>query len=135
MKSIIVISLTLLTLINTHVSNETQHTFLVKTDLTKEQVETLLNQYHHKQGQNQTQTLLKQQNSTTLKQENSTTLVKKEENQDTTQLKKQKEPKTPEAPEAQETETVNLKKKEIKKNPNLQKHKKLQYLKKLKQLI
>ena len=87
MKSLIVISLTIVTLINAHASNDTQHhIILVKTDLTKEQVETLLNQYHQKQNQHQ-------QNSTTLKQENSTTLFKKEENQDTTQLKKKKKKK------------------------------------------
>ena len=49
MKNMIFLSLCLLTFIMTAPTEEThsnQHTFLVKTDLTKEQVESLLNEYH-----------------------------------------------------------------------------------------
>ena len=41
-----------------------QHTFLVKTDLTKEQVETLLSQYHHKKNNQTETTSLRHKNST-----------------------------------------------------------------------
>ena len=41
------------TIINKNENPQHQHTFLVKTDLTKEQVETLLNQYHQSQNKSQ----------------------------------------------------------------------------------
>jgi len=49
MKTSILILFTILALICAHLPGEPGghiHTFLVKTDLTKEQVQTLLNQYH-----------------------------------------------------------------------------------------
>ncbi len=81
MKSTILISLGLLVIISTQAqhSNNHNHTFLVKTDLTKEQIEQILNEYHNRnrnQNQNSAET-------TALKHKNSTVLVNKEE---TTQL-------------------------------------------------
>ena len=49
MKNILFLSLFLLALTMGNPTQEThnpQHTFLVKTDLTKEQIENLLNEYH-----------------------------------------------------------------------------------------
>ena len=40
---------------NTKENPQKQHTFLVKTDLTKEQVELLLNQYHQNKNQHRNQ--------------------------------------------------------------------------------
>ena len=71
MKYLIIISLCLLSLINTQTqhSNNHNHTFLVKTDLTKEQIEQILNEYHRRNA-NKTQntgetTALKHKNSQT----------------------------------------------------------------------
>ena len=86
---------------NTKKNPEKQHTFLVKTDLTKEQVEFLLNQYHQNKNQHQNQGEI-------------------------TNLKHQspevpEAPETPEEPEMtevvneNETETISLKKKGNKK--------------------
>ena len=58
MKSMILIILSLFILSASHAANETahQHTFLVKTDLTKEQVEALLIQHHQNKNKNQAET-------------------------------------------------------------------------------
>ena len=115
------------TIINKNDNPQHQHTFLVKTDLTKEQVETLLNQYHQRKNKNQVETTtLKHKNSTEgeIKTELHTNEVKSE----TTQLKAKKEKKNKEerdVPKMQETleapkfenttETTSLKKKGKKK--------------------
>lgn len=137
MKTTILTLFTILALIYTHIPGEPGghiHTFLVKTDLTKEQVQTLLNQYHQNQNQHPQQNL----------HQNTTTLVKNEEtaqntthnhqetqlhsqgntihNHQTTQLKEKNEkeaevqetpevPEVSEAPEVEQNEQVNLKKK------------------------
>ena len=142
MKSIILFFISI-TLINTHtqgqIGNQT-HTFLVKTDLTKEQVQALLNQYHQNQHQNKNQvgatTVVHHNSTTTLVQDEEKTQLHINEqetdpNRHTTQLKVKKEkhqknkkekgqqetvPEVPEVPEAEETtetgqtEQVNLKK-------------------------
>ena len=126
MKSMILIILSLFILSATHAANETahQHTFLVKTDLTKEQVEALLNQHHQNKNKNQAETtnLHKKSNVT----EEKTQFLVNEAKPETTQLKAKKDkhakknkevseaPEVPEVPEVEnktEVETVNLKKK------------------------
>jgi chemotaxis protein histidine kinase CheA len=131
MKSKILIILSLFILSATHAANETvqtnephQHTFLVKTDLTKEQVEALLNQHHQNKNKNQAETtnLHKKSNAT----EEKTQFLVNETKPETTQLKAKKDkhakknkevseaPEVPEVPEVEnktEEETVNLKKK------------------------
>ena len=131
MKSMILIILSLFILSAGHAANETvqsnepqQHTFLVKTDLTKEQVEALLNQHHQNKNINKAETtnLHKKFNGT----EEKTQLLVNEVKPETTQLKAKKDkhekknkevPEAPEAPEVPEVEnkteaeTVSLKKK------------------------
>ena len=131
MKSMILIILSLFILSAGHAANETvqsnepqQHTFLVKTDLTKEQVEALLNQHHQNKNKNKAETtnLHKKFNGT----EEKTQLLANEVKPETTQLKAKKDkhekknkevPEVPEAPEVPEVEnkteaeTVSLKKK------------------------
>ena len=121
MKSMILIILSLFILSATHAANETahQHTFLVKTDLTKEQVEALLNQHHQNKNQAETTNFHKKSNET----EGITHLLVNETKPETTQLKAKKDkhmkknkeaPEVPEVPEVEnktETETVSLKKK------------------------
>jgi hypothetical protein len=124
----IIIILSLFILSAAHASNETvqpndpqKHTFLVKTDLTKEQVEALLNQHHQNKNKNQAETtnLHKKSNQT----EEKTQLFVNETKPETTQLKAKKDknekqnkeaPEVAEVPEVEnktEAETVNLKKK------------------------
>ena len=145
MKSMILISLSLFILSATQAANETvqsnqpqhQHTFLVKTDLTKEQVEALLNQHHQNKNQNQgeTTTLTHKKSNET---EGITEFHVNEVKPETTQLKAKKDkhakkekeapeapeaPETPEAPEVEnktEAETVSLKKKGKKEKNNKQ---------------
>ena len=123
MKSMILIILSLFILSATHAANETahQHTFLVKTDLTKEQVEALLIQHHQNKNKNQAETtnLHKKSNET----EEKTQLLVNETIPETTQLKAKKDkhakknkeaPEVVEVPEVEnktEAETVSLKKK------------------------
>ena len=128
MKSMILIILSLFILSAGHAANETvqsnepqQHTFLVKTDLTKEQVEALLNQHHQNKNKNKAETtnLHKKFNGT----EEKTQLLANEVKPETTQLKAKKDkhekknkevPEAPEVPEVEnktEAETVSLKKK------------------------
>ena len=119
----ILIILSLFILSATHAANETahQHTFLVKTDLTKEQVEALLIQHHQNKNKNQAETtnLHKKSNET----EEKTQLLVNETIPETTQLKAKKDkhakknkeaPEVVEVPEVEnktEAETVSLKKK------------------------
>lgn len=106
------------TIVNKNENLQHQHTFLVKTDLTKEQVEILLNQYHQNLNQVET-TSLKHKNSTD--REGKAEFHVNEVKPEATQLRAKKEKKykeekeIPEAPEAPEvgnsTETTSLKKK------------------------
>lgn len=124
---------------NKNESPQHQHTFLVKTDLTKEQVETLLNLYHQSQNKSQVETTtLKHKNSGELKTELYANEVKPEKTQlkakkEKTEVenstetssykkkgkkeksKKQEVPEIPESPETENaTETTSLKKKDKK---------------------
>ena len=118
MKSIILLELFLIVIASNKVEAEQQnkqHTFLVKTDLTKEQVETLLTQYHQKNNNQNETTSLKQKNLTDettqlhltegedVHKENKTQLkVKKEKHQK--KNKKEKEPELNQTETVQETQ-------------------------------
>ena len=148
MKSLILIILSLFILSAAHATNETvqpnesqKHTFLVKTDLTKEQVEALLNQHHQNKNQAETTNFHKKSNET----EGITHLLVNETKPETTQLKAKKdkhEKKNKEVPEVQEVpevenkteaETVSLKKKGKKEKNKKQEVQKLKIKQKQKQ--
>ena len=80
-------------------NHKTQHTFLVKTELTKEQIENLLNQHHMNQTQLTQKTNLHQNENEPQENENTKT-----EEQETTQLKKQKKQKNKNKEQKQEKE-------------------------------
>ena len=123
MKSMIFLSLCLLAMIMANPNEPThnaQHTFLVKTDLTKEQVENLLNEYHR----NHTAHTLKTQEEIALHQNETTHLkVKKEKeltsptkpNHEITQELKKKTP-----PKLQNKEKKHAPKQETPKPPETQ---------------
>ena len=90
---------------NTKKNLEKQHAFLVKTDLTKEQVEFLLNQYHQNKSQHQNQGEI-----TNLKHQSPEVPEASEE------------PEMTEVENENETETISLKKKENKKKEKNEKH-------------
>ena len=105
MKNILFISLCLLVMVLGH-QNETNtnghHTFLVKTDLTKEQVENLLNEYHRNHtAHTHESTNVEPTETTELK-------VKKEKKQKTQTEKGQKTTKeTPKQNHAEKGKTEN----------------------------
>ena len=77
MKTTIFTLFTILALIYAHIPGEAgnhTHTFLVKTDLTKEQVQALLNQYHQNQYQHQQQNLHQNTTATLVQTEETTEL-------------------------------------------------------------
>ena len=138
---------------NTKENPQKQHTFLVKTDLTKEQVELLLNQYHQNKNQHQNQgeiTNLKNQapevpeppeaseapEMPEVENENETKAVsfkkkenkKKETNEASEGPKTQEVSEVPEVPEIEnknETEKIGLKKTGIEKEKEKEKIKRI----------
>ena len=138
---------------NTKENPQKQHTFLVKTDLTKEQVELLLNQYHQNKNQHRNQgeiTNLKHQASEVpeppeapeapemleVENENETKAVsfkkkenkKKETNEASEGPKTQEVSEVPEVPEIEnknETEKIGLKKTGIEKEKEKEKIKRI----------
>ena len=90
---------------NTKENPEKQHIFLVKTDLTKEQVELLLNQYHQNKNQHQNQG-----EKTNLKNQAPEVPEPPEAPEAPEALEAPEAPEKPEVENENETETVSLKK-------------------------
>lgn len=99
MKNMIFLSLCVLTFIIALPTEEThsnQHTFLVKTDLTKEQVENLLNQYHRNHTSLiQETTQLHQNNTHSNGHQNETTQLKVKKKKKNKNAKQEMKPETP----------------------------------------
>ena len=99
MKNMILLSLCVLTFIIALPTEEThsnQHTFLVKTDLTKEQVENLLNEYHRNHTSLIQETTQLHQNDTHINgHQNETTQLKVKKQKKKKNEKKEMKPETP----------------------------------------